>query len=150
MATPNTPQKKTGRPRKEIDLDMAYKLAVIHCTDEELASLLGISVDTLTRRKAEDPSFAELIEKGKAEGRASLRRMQYAAAQKGDRTMLVWLGKQLLGQRDYFRNEIANAPGETFKTESTNLKALSEDDLNALESILSKSSEATSTTEDAS
>lgn len=30
----------------------------------------------------------------------SLRRMQYRAACAGDRTILIWLGKQYLGQRD--------------------------------------------------
>ena len=33
-------------------------------------------------------------------GRASLRRMQYVAAKKGNATMQIWLGKQYLGQKD--------------------------------------------------
>lgn len=133
-----TPKAKTGRPRKEIDLDLIEKLATIHCTIEEISAIVGCNPDTIYARMKEDESFSELIEKARSNGKASLRRLQWAAAQKGDRTMLVWLGKQLLGQRDFNRWEVANAPGETFKTETTDLKALSDDDLKNLEAILSK------------
>jgi hypothetical protein len=34
------------------------------------------------------------------EGKASLRRLQWQKASQLDSTMLVWLGKQTLGQRD--------------------------------------------------
>lgn len=83
-----------ARPRTKIDVAQLEKLAAIHCTNEEIAAVLGCSSDTLTRR------FAEHIKKGKANGRASLRRQQWALAQNNNATMLIWLGKQLLGQTD--------------------------------------------------
>lgn len=83
-----------ARPTKKIDPELLDKLAAIHCTMEEMAAVFDCSVDTLERR------FADVIKKGKAKGRASLRRLQYESAQKGNTGMLVWLGKQLLNQRD--------------------------------------------------
>lgn len=83
-----------GRPKLEIDEEEVIKLASIHCTMEEIGYIVGCSVDTLENR------FSESIKEGRARGRASLRRMQYEAAKKGNATMLIWLGKQLLGQRD--------------------------------------------------
>lgn len=43
--------KKRGRPKFEIDYVLAEKLANIQCTQEEIATFLGCSVDTLQRDK---------------------------------------------------------------------------------------------------
>ena len=83
-----------ARPKKQIDETTVRRLAEIHCTVEEIASVVGCSKDTLERR------FADIIDEGKAEGKSSLRRMQWEAAQKGNTAILIWLGKQLLGQKD--------------------------------------------------
>lgn len=101
MRTPKkAPGEGPGRPRKEIDAKLVEQLASIQCTDEEIAAICGVSHDTLLRRKNDDPVFLEAIEQGRAKGRVSLRRMQWKAATTGNPTMLIWLGKQLLGQRD--------------------------------------------------
>jgi len=86
--------KKRGRPRKAIGADQVEKLAAIQCSYEEMAAVLDCSVKTLQR------NFVQAIEKGRENGRASLKRKQFEMAMKGDRTMLVWLGKQYLGQSD--------------------------------------------------
>ena len=83
-----------ARPRKEVDIKMLEGLAKIGCTDEEMATLLGVSSDTLVRR------FAEYIKKGRAEMKMSLRRLQIRLADEGNATMAIWLGKQNLGQKD--------------------------------------------------
>lgn len=75
------------------------KLASYMCTDEEIASLLGVSVDVLTNAK-NNATFAECKKRGFEQGKASLRRKQYEIAMSGNCTMLVWLGKQYLGQTD--------------------------------------------------
>ena len=49
--------------------------------------------------------------KGLETGHASLRRMQYAAAQAGNPTMLIWLGKQHLEQKDQSRQEVTGKDG---------------------------------------
>lgn len=89
-----------ARPPKEIDYDLAEELAKIHCTDGEIATLLGMTAEGFCRRKKRDVELYQRLKKGNDEGRKSLRRMQYDKAEKGDTTMLIWLGKQLLGQKD--------------------------------------------------
>lgn len=83
-----------ARPKITIDENLVRSLAKIHCTMNEISSIVGCSVDTLERR------FADIIKRGKDEGKASLRRLQWEAAQKGSNVMLIWLGKQILAQRD--------------------------------------------------
>lgn len=103
----DAPAKKTGfSPRKKgppkITLDPAQieALAALQCTMEEIASGVGISADTLTRRCADDTKIADAIKRGRQLGTRSLRRMQYESAQKGNVIMQIFLGKQWLGQRD--------------------------------------------------
>lgn len=84
-----------ARPKFKIDYDMVEKLASIQCTQQEIASFLGCSVDTLQR----DETFCGLYKKGQENGKMSLRRIQYKLAEKNP-TMAIWLGKQYLGQRD--------------------------------------------------
>lgn len=88
-----------GRPKKDISPEQVENLAAIQCTDLEICAVLGISHDTLMRRKRE-PAFMEALENGRAKGRASLRRAQFKAATSGNTALLVWLGKQFLGQSD--------------------------------------------------
>lgn len=83
-----------GRPLKPINPDEVERLASIGCTLEEMALVLGCSISTLERR------FDEVIKRGRAHLKSSIRRMQLEAARNGNVTMLIWLGKQLLGQRD--------------------------------------------------
>lgn len=94
-----------GRPPVEIDYDRAEKLSQILCTQSEIAEVLGVSLSTLEH----DQEFLRIHKKGQEVGRASLRRMQYKAAEEGNSTMLVWLGKQYLGQRD--KSEITGDNG---------------------------------------
>jgi hypothetical protein len=99
MPKPKSTAKKTGRPRKELDLALIENLAMIQCTDSEIAAALNVSVDTITRRKKE-PTFADAYERGKQGGKRSLRRLQWLSAEKGGFVMQIWLGKQYLGQQD--------------------------------------------------
>ena len=83
-----------ARPRLEIDTDLVEKLAVIHCTNTEIAAVVGCGESTIRRR------FGELVAKGREQGRMTLRRKQYEAAMGGNITMMIWLGKQILHQSD--------------------------------------------------
>lgn len=93
---------KGGRPRSEISMELLTELVEIQCTAEECAKVLGVSSDTIDRRLKEEgfAGFAEFYEKNAEGGKASLRREQWKLARNGNATMLVWLGKQWLGQRD--------------------------------------------------
>ena len=85
-----------GRPKKVIDYDIVAELASIQCTIDEIASVLKISRQTLHK----DDQFLYIYKQGIEDGKKSLRRMQWDAARKGNTTMLVWLGKQYLGQKE--------------------------------------------------
>ena len=93
-----------GRPKKKIDYELVSKLAKIQCTQEEIANMLDLSVRTLQR----DDEFCRIYKKHIDEGKMSLRRLQWKGAEEGNATMMVWLGKQYLGQRDKFDNENKN------------------------------------------
>lgn len=91
-----------GRPKKIINaqgIEAIEKLSLMMCTDEEIASFLGLTVDTLTN-KNNGEIFAETKNKGQCNGRISLRRMQLKCAEKGNTSMLIWLGKQHLNQKE--------------------------------------------------
>lgn len=100
---------KDGRPIKKIDFDLVERLAEIQCTGEEIAGVLNIDYDTLCSRIEEkyNQSFSEYHEDKKGKGKSSLRRLQWKGAKSGNATMLVWLGKQYLGQKD--KNELSGS-----------------------------------------
>jgi len=99
---------KTGPtgPRKTLDeKDFAklVQLIRIQCTQDEICAIFDMSPDTLGRRISErgEGKFADLLKKHAHEGKASLRRAQWkSATEKLNPTMLIWLGKNQLGQRD--------------------------------------------------
>ena len=78
----------------EINEDHVLKLAQLQCTDTEIAAFFECSRDTIKRR------FSAVIQQGRDKGKLSLRRMQFRAAEDGNAAMLIWLGKQYLGQSD--------------------------------------------------
>ena len=97
-----------GAPKKVIvDWTTANALASFLCTGEEIASTLGISYDTLELRVKEefDCTFPEYIKRHSGSVKASLRRKQIEAALAGNTTMLIWTGKQLLGQKEPDREQ---------------------------------------------
>lgn len=103
MGNNYTPKsKKIGRPKLEIKWKTVDRLCKIQCTGPEIASILEVSEDTLTRaaNREKKCSFAEYIKSKSVDGKTSLRRLQWRAAKKGNITMLIWLGKQYLEQVD--------------------------------------------------
>ena len=82
------------RPQLEIKEGHVQKLAEMQCTDTEIAAFFECSRKTIKSR------FSAIIEQGREKGKISLRRMQFKAAEEGNGAMLIWLGKQYLGQMD--------------------------------------------------
>jgi len=80
----------------KINYELVEKLASLQCTQEEIAYVLGCSSKTIQR----DKKATKIIKMAKEKGKASLRRMQWKAAERGNASMLIWLGKQYLGQTD--------------------------------------------------
>ena len=83
-----------GRPKKELDDEVIARLSQIGCTQEEIGSVVGISARTLQRR------YADLVTENKNKGKASLRKVLWKKALRGDPKLLIWLSKNELGMVD--------------------------------------------------
>jgi hypothetical protein len=99
-AKPKAKRKKPGPKPMIIDYDQVAKDAARQYTEYEIAQDLGLTDDGFRKRKARDKKLRDALDKGRAGGRTSLRRYQWKGAQEGNTTMLIWMGKQYLGQRD--------------------------------------------------
>lgn len=95
-------ENKGGRPRKEINLDVLAGACTVGCTAEECAGILGVSVKTIDRRLKEEgyAGFDDFFKQHFDKTKQALRHLQLQAAKGGNTGMLIWLGKQYLGQRD--------------------------------------------------
>ena len=120
---PGGSRRGAGRKAINIDLVELEKLSSLQCTDEEVAAWFGVSVRTIESRRKQ-PQFAEVMDRGKAKGRISVRRAQMKLLESGNGTMGVWLGKQLLGQRDVTPIELSGPNGEPVQLSLRNLDAI--------------------------
>jgi hypothetical protein len=93
-----------GRDKKVIPPPQVEELASLGCTDRDIANFFGIKEDTLRY------NFADNLIKGREELKVSLRRAQLKLALSGNAVMLIWLGKNLLGQTDNPVNTEENRP----------------------------------------
>lgn len=91
-----------ARPRVEISEDQFKKLCGIQCTLQEIAGFFDCSEDTIENwcKRTFKEGFSDCYKKYSQDGRISLRREQYKLAMKGNCSMLIWLGKQYLGQSE--------------------------------------------------
>jgi hypothetical protein len=96
-----------------IDLDVARRAASLGCTSDEIATLLGVCRRTFFNHLKADEGLQEAIDEGRDQGRITLRRLQWEQAKAGNPTMLIWLGKQLLGQRD--KHEVEQSGTQTLQ-----------------------------------
>lgn len=82
-------------------------LCAIQCTKEEICAVLDVSEKTLNSwcNSVYGENFSLVFNKKREFGKSSLRRTQWKLAEK-NATMALWLGKQYLGQRDSFPDEI--------------------------------------------
>lgn len=98
------------RPESNIDLEELEKLCAMQCTDQEIASILGVSTRTIERRRKVQ-SFREAMERGKAKGRVSVRRNLFRLATSGNLGANIFLAKNLLGYKDVVSNEHSGPEG---------------------------------------
>lgn len=120
---------KIGRPELELDAEQIRQLAAIQCSMAEIASVVKCartgehpSVDTLERR------FADVIDRGRHEGKMSLKRTRFVVAMgyealdkngkgtgvyrvKPDSNMLIFLSKTVLGERETTLTQMTGADG---------------------------------------
>ncbi len=96
---PRDPNKKVRLTEAEQE-ELSQK-AALGMASRRLAAYFGIDRATMTKH------YGHIIDRHRAIAEASLLKEQWKVALKGNPTMLVWLGKQLLGQADKPENKDA-------------------------------------------
>lgn len=91
----NPPGSGIKSAKEVIDGEEVRKLACLGATRIEIANFYGVSRETIRRH------FSDEVIKGHEDMKLNLRRAQYKnAIERGSNTMLIWLGKQMLGQTE--------------------------------------------------
>lgn len=99
---------KMGRPKKVINQTQFETMCGLHCTQEEICAILGITDKTLNswcKETYNGATFSEVFAQKVAIGNMSLRRAQFKLAEK-NAAMAIFLGKNYLGQTDQVETKI--------------------------------------------
>jgi len=83
-----------GRKRVTVRNRNIYQAAILGLNDTEIGKLFDVDPQTLRAH------FTEFLVKGRERMKMKLRRAQMKAALGGNVTMQIWLGKQMLEQRE--------------------------------------------------
>ncbi len=83
-----------GRNKTVIPEEQVAQLAQYHCTNREMADFFDVPLQTFM------DNFRDIITKNRLITKQRLRKKQIEVAMKGDRVMLIWLGKNMLGQAE--------------------------------------------------
>lgn len=91
-----------GRPLKHIDWDVVDYYLKAGCNGAQIAAHLDIHADTLYIRVQTErgKGFSQYMAEKREAGNSQILGTQYKLALEKDKTMLIWLGKQRLGQRE--------------------------------------------------
>lgn len=98
----------------ELDWDLVDQMLLSGCHGTEVADYFGIHRNTLYRKIEEEKKIAygEYLQQKRGKGNALLKTQQFAKAlgksTDGDTTMLIWLGKSRLKQRECKEEEVEN------------------------------------------
>lgn len=89
-----------SRPKLEIDLSEVARLSGLGLVQSEIALSLGISEDTLSRRKKDSADFADALKKGHALAKSEIANVLFQKAKAGDLGALIWIEKTRFGYSD--------------------------------------------------
>lgn len=132
------PDQRTGRPEAEIDMAELEKLCAMQCTDDEIAAWFGVSTRTIERRR-KSVEFNDVMDRGKAKGRVSLRRSLWKIANAGNPAANIFLSKNLLGYRDFLNTEHSGPAGGPIQIAARpDFSQLTDDELRQLRAIAVK------------
>ena len=105
---------KGGRPRLTITDDQVRQieaLAGYGLTQEQIASVLGISPATLSRRKTENLKVLKAIKDGESKAAGLIGKALFEAAKGGNMTALIWWEKTRMGRYEKQGLEVTGADG---------------------------------------
>lgn len=103
-----------ARPKKEIDIRQFENLCGLHCTKQEICGWFELTDKTLEKwcRRTYGKGFSEVYREKRSNGNLSLRRKQMEVALAGNVSMLIFLGKNYLGQTDKVEQTISTVSDE--------------------------------------
>lgn len=119
-----------------IDLKKIQSLAQVGCTIAEIAGVLGIDYAWFAEQKAKDYDIESALHAGYNGFKMSLRSTQARLALSGDRGMLIWLGKQFLGQADKVESKQETTVNVAIQDALKEAKALSKEELLRIRGII--------------
>lgn len=95
-------QKARHGPVKDIDWKLVDDLLIKGCSGTQIAARIGIHYDTLYDRcqKEKKTLFSVYSQQKREKGDSMIHETQFDLAMERDRAMLIWLGKQRLGQKE--------------------------------------------------
>lgn len=93
-----------SRPRIEIDLKAVENAAADGLNEAEVAARLGISDETLRRRKKDSAGFVEAIKRGRARADAEVSNQLFTKVKAGELGAIVWYEKTRKGYSDRVDN----------------------------------------------
>ncbi len=127
---------KVGAPPRSCNWVLVERLAMLHCTPAEICAVVQCDSGTLLRH----PKFSRIYKHGWVRGMMSLRRAQFKkAVTEGDTRMMIFLGKQMLGQRDYWLGDpvLEPPPVDTeFMQGELDFRKLSVDQMETLRDLI--------------
>lgn len=88
-----------GRPTKIFNLHAVQRLAAMQCSLSMIAAFFEVDLSTIKKRKRDDAEFRAAFEHGREQGKVTLLEKQWRATDNSP-AMLIWMGKNYLGQRD--------------------------------------------------
>jgi len=102
---PKIPQHAaSGKARKprEMTWDAIDSMLEAGCSGQEIAAFYGWNEDKLYTACKDDKGlgFQEYKEQKRASGKSLLRHKMFSQAMSGDKTLQIWLSKQILDMRD--------------------------------------------------
>ena len=102
-----TPITENGRPLKDIDWKIVDSMLESCCTGTEIAAFFALTPQTLYDRCVMENGigFSSYSQQKQSKTLKKLRDKQIEVAHNGNPSLLIWLGKQYLDQRDQPKEE---------------------------------------------
>jgi len=122
---------------REVHVDEIERLGRLGCTVAEAADSLEISEKSFKKLLANDVRVSDAWRRGHAHIKVGLRRKQLRLAG-NNASMAIFLGKQMLGQRDVVSNEHSGPNGGPIETSDVDMENLSLEERKKLRELLIK------------
>ena len=118
-------------------------MAQVGCTLEEIAGHLHVAPCWLSEEKRKNPDIEEALLDGIGGLTESLRRAQVKLALTGHPGMLIWLGKQFLGQSDKQESKSETTVNVVLQEAMKQAREMSAEDLIEMKRIFERKNEPT-------